>query len=123
VRLGERHGHVQVGDARLEAGVEDRLVEDRVDRVQDRVRLRLADQAHHVVPAAGVDPVRREAAVVGRGHERLGPREVVVGERAVLEERAAARDRGEGRADAAGSDDQDSHGWGVLPDRLRERLA
>ncbi len=37
VRLGERHRHVEVGAAGVESGLEDRRVEARVDRVQDRV--------------------------------------------------------------------------------------
>ena len=77
----------------------------------------LADQADDVVAARGVDAMSAEAAVVEIGDDRLRPRRVVVGERAVLEERAAAGDRGEGGAHASGSDDEDSHGSAVLPER------
>ena len=44
MRLGERHRHVEVGHPRLEARVEDRHVEDGVDRVQHGVGVRLADE-------------------------------------------------------------------------------
>ncbi len=50
-----------------------------------------------------------EAAVVGRGDDGLGARDVVVRERAVVEELTATRDPGERRADTAGADDEDPH--------------
>ena len=96
VRLGERHRHVEVGRAGFEARVEDRDVEERVDRVQDGVRFRLPDQRDDGVLARRVDPVRAEATVVELSDDVLRPRRVVVGERAVLEERAALGDLGEG---------------------------
>jgi len=46
VRVGQGHGHVQVGGARIEARVEDRLVKARVARVQDRVGAQSLDQGH-----------------------------------------------------------------------------
>ncbi len=56
MRLGERHRHVEVRHAGLEARVEDRDVEERVDRVEDGVGSRLADQRDDRVLARRVDP-------------------------------------------------------------------
>ena len=109
VGLREGHRHVEVRHAGLEARVEDRHVEERVDGVQHRIGPRLADQVEDAVAARGVDAVRGEARVVdGRDDRRRSPC-VVVGEGAVVEERAPARDRRERRADAAGADDEDPH--------------
>ncbi len=96
VRLGERHRHVEVGRAGFEARVEDRDVEERVDGVQDRIGARLPDQRDDGVLARRVDPVRAEATVVELSHDVLRSCRVVVGQRAVLEERAALGDLGEG---------------------------
>ena len=70
VRLGERHRHVEVRDAGLEARVEDRDVEERVDGVQDGVGARLADERDDGVLARRVDRMRAEAAVVERRRRR-----------------------------------------------------
>ena len=67
--------------------------------------------------ARGVDRVRAEAAVVELGDERGRARGVVVGERAVLEERSPSRDLREGRPDTACSDDENPHGARVLHER------
>ena len=80
----------------------------------------LADQRDERLLARRVDRVGREAAVVERRPRRAAGRVgVVVGERAVLEERAPPRDLREGRADAAGPDDENPHGAGVLHERRR----
>ena len=117
MRLRERHRHVEVRDAGFEARVEDRDVEERVDRVEDGVGARLSDQRDDRLLARGVDCVRREAAVVELGHERGRARGVVVGERAVLEEGSPSRDLREGRPDPACSDDENPHGARVLHER------
>ncbi len=116
VGLGQRHCHVQVGDARLEAGVEDRDVEDRVDGIQDVRGGRGAYQIGDGALRRCVDVVGAEAGVVQRRDDGFGATGVVVGECAVLEERAPLDDAGEGGADATRPDDEDSHGV-VLPDR------
>ena len=88
VRLGERHRHVEVRDARLEARVEDRHVEDRVDAVQHRVGPRLADQPRatpSVLEASIRCALNRPSS--SSLDERLRAGGVVVGERAVIEER------------------------------------
>ena len=117
VRLGERHRHVEVGHSGLEAGVEDRRVEQRVDRVENDVRVRLPDESDDRVLPRGVDPVGREAAVVEPLHDLCRPRRVVVRERAVIEERAARRDPRERRPDTARSDDENPHGARFLHER------
>ena len=61
VRVGERHGHVQVGHAGLEGGVEDRLVEARVARVEHRVGPHAGHQLDELRDARGVDPLGAEA--------------------------------------------------------------
>ena len=93
VRLGERHRHVEVGHAGLEAGVEDRHVEQRVDRVENGVGVRLPDRARRPSPCSR----RRSAWAEKRPSsspcdDLCRPRRVVVRERAVIEERAALRD-------------------------------
>jgi hypothetical protein len=119
MRLGERHGHVEVGHARFEARVEDGDVEQRIDRVQDRVRPRLADQLDDSVLARGVDCVRAEAPVVEPGDDSLRPGGVVVRERAMLEERAPRGDPRERRSHTTSADDEHPHGAGVLHERGR----
>ena len=89
MRLGERHRHVEVRDAGLEAGIEDRHVEERVDRVQDGVGAASRGSARR--PPSSLDASTRVRARSGRRRARptsaAGSRRVVVGERAVLEER------------------------------------
>ena len=68
-------------------------VEDGIDRVEHRVGPGLADQLEHRVATRGVDPVGGEAPVVEGVDERRGSREVVVGEGAMVEERAPSGDR------------------------------
>ena len=60
MRLGQRHRHVEIGHARLEAGVEDRHVEERVDGVEDRVGAGLADQREQRRPCSTRRRVRAE---------------------------------------------------------------
>ena len=117
MRLLQGHRHVQVRDAGLEARVEDRHVEERVDGVQNGVGSRLSDQRDDRALARRVDRVRREARVIEVCYELRGPRRVVVGERAVIEERSTLRDSGEGGADATRSDDENPHGARVLHHR------
>ncbi len=98
---------------RLQAGVEDLRVEARIGGVEDGVRLHVADQRDDRVLARRVDPGRVEAVVLAEPvDDRLRSCRVEIRERDALEERAALRDRGEGRADAAGADDEDSHAAG-----------
>ena len=117
VRLGERHGHVEIRHAGLEARVEDGDVEQGVDGVEDGVRLGLADQGNDGLLARRVDRVRAEAPVVELAHEVLGAGAVVVRQGTVLEERAPPGDLREGRADTACSDDENPHGARVLHER------
>ena len=108
VRAGERHRHVEVRDARVARGVEDRRVEARVARVEDRRRADRLGQRDDVRRIRRVDR-RRLEAVVEPGDRALGAREIDVGEHHPLEEVAARRDRCRCTADAAGSDDEDAH--------------
>ena len=117
VAARERHRHVEVGAAGLEGGLEDRQVEARVGRVQDRVVL--ARERRDARPVGRVDLRRGEAVVVEPVDERLRPRRVEVGEGDPLEEVAPLRHRGRGRADAAGADDEDLHGVTVESRRGR----
>ena len=117
MRLRERRCHVEIGRPGLEAGVEDLWVEPRVGCVQHGIGLRLPDQRDDRLLARGVDRGRREPVGLAEPvDDRLGAGDVEIRKRDAVEERAALRDRGEGRADAAGSDDEDSH-TRVLPDR------
>ena len=76
------------------------------------------DQADDRVLVRGVEPRRAEAVVLAEPVDNgLRARGVEVGEHDPLEERAALRDGGKGRADTTGSDDEDSHGGPVVPDR------
>ena len=117
VRLRERRSHVEVGDARLEAGVEDLGIEPRVGGVENGVRLDVPDQRDDRILARSVDAGGVEAVVLAEPvDDGLRPRGVEVGQRDAVEEGAALRDRGEGRAHAAGTDHEDSH-TRVLSDR------
>ena len=117
MRLRERRCHVEIGRPGLEAGVEDLRVEPRVGGVQHGVGLRLPDQRDDRLLARGVDRGRLEPVGLAEPvDDRLGPGDVEIRKRDAVEERAALRDCGEGRADAAGSDHEDSH-TRVLPDR------
>ena len=74
VRLRQRRRHVEVRHARLEAGVEDLRIEARVGRVEDGVRLDVADQRDDRVLARGVDAGRVEAVVLAEPvDDRLRP--------------------------------------------------
>jgi len=64
-----------------------------------------------------------EAVVVELGDESGGSGGIVVGKRAMLEERAALRDGGEGGADATRSDDESSHGAWLYTEHLVRRIA
>ena len=108
--MRERHRHVEVGDASVEAGGEDRLVEARVARVQDRVRLHTRDQLDELLAAGRVDALGREAVRLAQPPDgRLRALERDVGEHHLREHLAALRDRGERRADTARSDDENLH--------------
>jgi len=90
---------------------------------QDDVSPRFSDQRDDRVLARRVEPVPAEAVVVELGDESGGPGGIVVGKRAMLEERAALRDGGEGGADATRSDDESSHGAWLYTEHLVRRIA
>ena len=113
MRLRQRGGHVEVGHAGLEAGVEDLRVEPRVGGVEDGVRLHVPDQGDDRVLARRVDLGGVEAVVLAEPvDDGLRPGRIEVGEGDPIEERPALGDCGEGGADAACSDDEDSHAAG-----------
>jgi hypothetical protein len=113
MRLRELRRHVEIRDARTQAGVEDRRIETRIGGVQDRVGPDLADQRDDRVLARRVDRGGCEAVWLAESvDDRLRPGRVEVGHRDPVEERAALRNRREGRADAASSDNEDLHGAG-----------
>ena len=60
VGRGQRHRHVHVRAAGLERGVEDLLVEERLDRVHHEVDAVLAGQLGDHGPVGRVDPLHRE---------------------------------------------------------------
>jgi hypothetical protein len=110
VRLRERRRHVEVGHPRSEAGVEDRRVEAGVGRVEDDVGAGLSHDGDDGFLAGRVDLRGREAVgLAERAHDGLRSGGIEVGQRDVVEERAALRDGGERRPDSAGTDDEDSH--------------
>ena len=120
MRMGQRHRHVEVGHARVEAGVEDRLVEARVAGVQHRVgraRARSARRAprgrrrRRARPRSGRV---RPAARPPRGRARARRRPTPPAERGT-----SLGDRRERRPDAACSDDQDPHRSSVTQIDLR----
>ena len=117
----ERHRHVEVGAAAVEGGLEDRQVEARVGRVQNRVVL--AREGGHARLVGRVHLGCRETVVVEPVDERLRPRRVEVGEGDPLEEVAPLRHRGRGRADPTGADDEDLHGVTVESRRGRRAPA
>ena len=100
--MGERHRHVQVGHARPQAGVEDRLVEARVAGVQHGVGPRAADQLDEVGLARGIDALGAEAIGLAQPlHHRLRALERDVGHHDPLEDGTSLRDRRERRPDAS----------------------
>ena len=105
----ERHRHVEIRAAVLEGGVEDRRVEARVGRVEDGVRLGLAQEADQRLAVARVDLRRGEPVVGVPLHGRGRPGRVEVGERDALEEAPPARDCRDGRPDRPGPDHEDLH--------------
>src|SRR5581483_7354659 len=115
----QRHRHVEIGDARLLRRVEDRRVEARVARVEDRVRLRCTCKLDDRGDVRGVDRGCVEA-VIEAGDRTLRTRLVDVGERHVLEERPASGDRCGRAANAACSDNKDLHAL-TLPRRSATR--
>ncbi len=109
VRLRQAHRHVEVVGTRRERAVEDRHVEDRVDRVHHVGDLVLASERLDGARVGGVDLGGHEPVVVQRVDRLARARLVVVGDHADLEEVTARGDGGERRADAAGADQQDPH--------------
>ena len=104
MRLRERHRHVEVGAAGLEGGLEDRRVEARVDRVQDRVRVVGAGGRHDRRRVGRVEGDGREARIPGSLRRSSGASLAHVGEDEPLEEVAPLRHRAGRGPDAAGSD-------------------
>ncbi len=111
VALRERHRHVEVGRPGLLRGEEDRLVEARVAGVEDGVGSAVAHQRDERGLVGGVDLGGAEAVrlLELRSTTALRARQVDVRERHVVEEAAPLRDRGDGCADPARSDDENSH--------------
>ena len=93
MRLRERHRHVEVRHAGLEARVEDRGVEARVDGVEDGVGARHSRSTRRSRPRSTRRRRRREAAVVELGDDRGRTRGVESASATVLEERSPLRDR------------------------------
>ncbi len=122
VRARERHRHVQVVRPGLAGPGEDRHHEARVDRVHHVGDGVLAAQCGDRARVGGVD-ASGGVPLVDRGGP-LGAGQVVVGDDDRLEEVAAGRDRGEGRPDTAGTDQQDPHAaHRSTPDRCRTSRA
>ena len=94
------------------AAPEDRRVQPRVAGVEDGVGPLCAAEIGHGLLVARVDGDRRHPRVVMAFDGRAGAGRVQVGHDHALEERAAAGDGGDGRADAAGAEDEDAHGPG-----------
>ena len=112
LRVGarERHGHVQVVDARLERGPEDGLVEARIARVQHGVGAHAPDQRLQLSLAGGVHALGAKAArFAERGHDRAHALGRDVGQHDALEGVPALGDGGERGSDPAGSDDENPH--------------
>ena len=102
MRARERHRHVQVGDPRPQAGVEDRLVEARVAGVQHGIGPHAANQLDDVRLVRGIDTLG--AVAIGLAQPRHhGPRalERDIGHRDVREDGTPLRDRRERRPDTA----------------------
>ena len=111
VRAGQRHRHVEIGAAVLEGGVEDRRVEARIGRVEDSVRLGLAQESDESLPVARVDLRRGKAVVAVALHDRGGTGRIEIGEGHALEEVPAFRD----------SSDRGSHGPRADHEHLHQR--
>ena len=110
VRVRERHRHVEVGDAGLEGGFEDLLVEAGVGRVEHGVGSHAGDQRGHVRLVGGVHPLGPEAVGLAQAlGGRPRPLERDVGHHDLRERGPALGDRGERRAHAAGAHHQDLH--------------
>ncbi len=88
--------------------LEDRRIEARVARVQDRVGALALRERDDLLDARRVD-LRRGEAVAEPGDRALGAAQVDVREHHPLEERALRRDGGGGAADTAGAEDDDAH--------------
>ena len=103
----ERHRHVEIRDAGVERGREERRVEARVASVEHRVGLLGAQQLGDGRGVGRVD-LRRGEAVVDR-RRALRAREIDVGENEALDEVATRGDRRCRSAHSPGSDDDDFH--------------
>ncbi len=111
--VGEAHGHVEIGDIRGGARVEDRHDETRIDRVE---HVRRADAADERLDRGGigrVDAFRPVAGVTDARDELRGPRLVVVGDRQGVEEGAACGDPSGSGTHSARADDEDVQGHGA----------
>ena len=110
VRMGERHRHVQVGGARLEGSVEDRLVEARIAGVQDGIGAHPLDQLHERRTIGGVHPLGGEAVGFAElGHHIVRARRGHVRERHLLERGPTLGYRRERRTNTAGSNHEHAH--------------
>ena len=115
MRLGERHRHVEVRDACVEAGVEDRDVE--TGSTPFRTASGLVSPISCAMPSLleASTPCAEKRASSSSSTSSLGARGVVVGEGAVVEERPPRGDARERGADTSGPDDEQSHGATLLP--------
>jgi len=113
VRLGQRHGGVEVVHLRLEGGLQQRRVEVRRAQVHEDVDAVLRGQGGHGVGVAGVDLLGDETRIVELGDEIGGALAVVVGHDHLLEPLtlgvAALGDRGDGLAHTTDADNESLH--------------
>ena len=112
---GQGHRHVEIRAAVLEGRVENRRVETRISRVQDGIRIGLAEEGDERFTIARVDLGRREAVVAVPFHDGGRPRGIEVGEGDALEEVAPFGDCGGRSTDRPRSDHQHFH----QPRRIR----
>ena len=103
--LGQRHRHVEIRAAGIERRLEDRRVEPRVARVEDRVDAAPPAPARRSPQRPTRRARRGETRIVEPGHDLLGPPEINIAEHHALDKRPSARDRSSRAADATGADD------------------
>ncbi len=93
----------------VERRAEDRRVEPRITRIDDRVDPMTAGELGHALPVARIDRRGREPIVAEPGDGSLGSRRVEISEDESVEERAATRHRRDRCPHAAGAHDEDLH--------------
>jgi hypothetical protein len=114
MRLRERHGHVDVGGARIERALEDAGDDPRVRGVQDGVGAIRSGHRGDVGGIGGVDPRGTELAVRPEAFDDVPcARLIDVGEHHLFVEVATRGDRCERGADPSRPDHQDPHSGGV----------